>query len=956
MRIGSRTVNQNTGLEEYSSAQFSGLGDGVAQALGRFGEAATGMATFLAEKQYRDRRSKADLARIEWQGSAERQIFESRTNVAPGASGFTNATHKNLRKSWEEFLAKTDVPEEDRDEYEAYFKAFQEEQTSNALTFEFEESNRYIGEEISKQTDKAAEALRADTSLFLTKQEEIAVLIDQSALPPIAKEELKKQAANKLSRVVFEQETMSAQENDTPVGPTDGSTAVAPGLSGAQRGFLNGVSRPESRGNYRIRYTPSGGTTFDDLSRHPAIMEPTADGRMSSAAGRYQITVTTWNNAIRQMRAAGYPIDGTFSEVNQDRVAWFISEQAYSSLTGRDLYEDIHSGDPVLLRQVFDALGAQGEYATDYEGNPRDPLFQGFRGEEAFQNFYKDVTGQAGLPPNPDAAAPDPFTDPRFANLPYDVKAAYAAAAKDVWNDPRFGAFTEDEKAAYHREALARQKKKQEEAVKAQEDSERAIELELEKIARQGDIGFSAAIEEAMKVIKNPERLARLDKLAEDDRKARSQVGQVEGALASRTALPSSQANEMLENYSRATGLQEEVDANGGEDAIYNVYDRLGSLPKGVVDTLLAKANGGDPTSRAFGMSVLSALYLKNPGALSSLLSDEAMSSVMAMASIQEYSPSAEVAAARYAATQTPEFKAQRATRKKEIDKALEDITPDVIFGEMTTFLDRNLSLFGGGPSLPKTPEQAALLTYEFQQAFSRNYVLLGDEELAKDAAAKELSTVWAANPATGEFMKYSPALPQYQLESDTQGFDWIEPRVRSSIGAPPDSLISLIGDLQTNADFQQSGAPTYWAVPVMPDGRVLPAVRVPLKKPEDVSAEDRVNASEQDLYTERRALIRASNTAPPERQPEIKARIAEINSELASRNETERRARQEAYVRQLERRLRELSRTPRSPEAPIGFGNFISEPLKRFTNYRTEQTYKNLLRVYQQARKDLND
>lgn len=46
---------------------------------------------------------------------------------------------------------------------------------------------------------------------------------------------------------------------------------------------------------YHLRYP---GTYFHDLSRHPKIFVPLADGRRSSAAGAYQITWTTWSELV----------------------------------------------------------------------------------------------------------------------------------------------------------------------------------------------------------------------------------------------------------------------------------------------------------------------------------------------------------------------------------------------------------------------------------------------------------------------------------------------------------------------------------------------------------------------------------------------------------------------------------------------------------------------------------
>lgn len=126
--------------------------------------------------------------------------------------------------------------------------------------------------------------------------------------------------------------------------PIRSSDPVATDLLPHQRAFLNAISDGESAGKYNVRYTPAGGAEFSDLSRHPGIMEPTADGKKSSAAGRYQFTKTTWDSMG----------GGDFSPENQDRRAWQLAVKDYGDRTGRDLSADLQSGG--LTPQVLKAL------------------------------------------------------------------------------------------------------------------------------------------------------------------------------------------------------------------------------------------------------------------------------------------------------------------------------------------------------------------------------------------------------------------------------------------------------------------------------------------------------------------------------------------------------------------------------------------------------------------------
>ena len=126
--------------------------------------------------------------------------------------------------------------------------------------------------------------------------------------------------------------------------PVSSSDPVATDLAPHQRAFLNAISDGESGGKYNIRYTPSGGAIFDDLSQHPGIMEPTADGKKSSAAGRYQFTKTTWDGLG----------GGDFSPANQDRRAWQLAQSDYKARTGGDLDAELQKSG--MTPQIMKAL------------------------------------------------------------------------------------------------------------------------------------------------------------------------------------------------------------------------------------------------------------------------------------------------------------------------------------------------------------------------------------------------------------------------------------------------------------------------------------------------------------------------------------------------------------------------------------------------------------------------
>lgn len=105
---------------------------------------------------------------------------------------------------------------------------------------------------------------------------------------------------------------------------------------GNVRAFLRAIREGESRQDddgYRIRWGGLGRPPayFDDFGDHPRILEPTTGGRMSSAAGAYQATKTTWDEERAKW---GWP---DFSPGCQD-------EFAVARLIYRDALEDVKAG------------------------------------------------------------------------------------------------------------------------------------------------------------------------------------------------------------------------------------------------------------------------------------------------------------------------------------------------------------------------------------------------------------------------------------------------------------------------------------------------------------------------------------------------------------------------------------------------------------------------------------
>ena len=168
--------------------------------------------------------------------------------------------------------------------------------------------------------------------------------------------------------------------------------------------FLNAIAGPESAGRYDVRYTPQGGATFTGFEQHPRIYERGPKGP-SSAAGRYQITYSTYKDLG----------GGPFTPEAQDELAWRLGKQRYKASTGRDLEADLR--DQGFTPQIMQTL------APTWEGLAKNPSKAATwfnrpisEGGGEFRAQAAD-TAQIGSPPaqTPTVAA-QPAAAPVYAN------------------------------------------------------------------------------------------------------------------------------------------------------------------------------------------------------------------------------------------------------------------------------------------------------------------------------------------------------------------------------------------------------------------------------------------------------------------------------------------------------------------------------------------------------------
>lgn len=133
------------------------------------------------------------------------------------------------------------------------------------------------------------------------------------------------------------------------VGEPDTDTADR-SLPPEARALLDTISGAEGSSYRSLVGQGKNNKEITDLGKHPNKVGMVTPRGPSTAAGRYQITGSTWR------RMAGKMGITDFSPESQDKVAWALAQEDYQARTGRNLLEDLKSNDPKVKEQIGQSL------------------------------------------------------------------------------------------------------------------------------------------------------------------------------------------------------------------------------------------------------------------------------------------------------------------------------------------------------------------------------------------------------------------------------------------------------------------------------------------------------------------------------------------------------------------------------------------------------------------------
>ena len=797
MRIGSVERPATSVLQPNRvGADPQAFGAGVATALTGLGntlqDAGVSQAQLEAQMREREERKKNQQRTVDFirlRGETTRDLQQMQQEAPAGADGFTEQAKALVQERFAPFLAGIEDPES-RAKFEAQIARFDENATTAAFTFEFNETNRVFGEQVNDLLEESRLRIREEPELLEQELDEFTDLIGDSTLPADEQQELLESVIATLQADTFQSEMQQAMRGTAPVGPGDGTDVEAPGLSAFNRATLNAIAGPESSGRYDAIH---GGEKITDFSDHPrkfvTIESGPNKGKKSSAAGRYQFIASTWDEALASYNAAHPDRQvNDFSPVSQDLVAAHWLEVSYNrrNQNGPSFIEIRNDPSVTNLAHLRETLKGEWEGL----GNLSD------------EEFAAAITGERGLAGGGTGAAegPDIWNDERFNDIPFAQRVMLANAADDA------------ERAAAD-EATKQAKKRRDDALDEANRMAFAGELNKDQVNNVAEqLNATAGERKAL--------LARVD----DARTRESTAGQVAAKLNNRETLTRDRDGQGLDALLQREGLTQginERDLEAFNTARPNIL-RAGFIPEELRSVFQSQLGATDPQTRGFALSGLAALHRDNDRLLENSGFTEAEESDVTFfnafrASFPEGEPGEQ---------QLLEF--MKTTKDRFLGQSLKQVQEaggEAFEEEFETESDllnlfSTLNPFDDEPLLPQVGAQRLIFISDARRAFIRGFAETGDADQAKKRMEVFLKRTWGKSSFGGitQLVKHPPE--RIWGPSFPDGLGPAENQLRLQLLANPDSnfvegdTFTLVADSQTEADIAARQAGTRKELP----------------------------------------------------------------------------------------------------------------------------------------------
>lgn len=761
------------------SGQIRGqIGEGVGRAIGDLAGAFMGYAGSQLDMELQwKRRADAteDLEVADKQLKFEQQMAEAYTAQARDRSanpfGFTNTYDKFYETEAKKFVET--LPPRVQREVESKLQAHQSQQRASAFQFELQALDARDKTTLNSSLNTIGTAMRAGQLPFDDANVAWAEAVDKSALPPADKEALKLSGRQTLESLQFGKEIeMIGSGYGTTGKPADGSDVQAAGLAPQERALLNVISSQEAK----AYNTLNGGGTFEGYADHPRKVGP---GGTSTAAGRYQFIAATWDTAKASYeRATGVKVPD-FSPEWQDRVALHWAEVIYNKHNkhGLTFRQALMSTDPAVVATIRSTLGN-----PKIPGNLKSVEWEGLGDlHMSDATFIERFTGQAGVAGGGSglASAPNPWTDPRFANLSLEQKVQLGtSAANDV--------------AARQRQLA--------------EQSKRQMDAELDRLqdlgASTGDLNYIFT-----------DLRKRPDFTEEMERKYRAGVEEFQkkesSAFEAGELLKAGKAigPQQMEGYRNWFGEEAMQGVASGDEGSLAALAMAGAVarvfPPGTreaIQTALRGSNRGAALEFMGGIATKDRSLLARSGFSEDEITEAAMFARVAGGFSSREETIAALDAMKANATGKDKAKLSREAGETFSESVLPKLNSIIADTWSYTYL-------------PKNSVENFTLQADASQAYADGYMIYGTEEGATEHMKTVLQRTWGSTSigSDKQLMRRPPENYYPPVQSFFgPSYDYLNDKVREDFGISDSQDFFLIPDATTDQEIESGALPTY--------------------------------------------------------------------------------------------------------------------------------------------------
>lgn len=792
IRIGERGVAQEQRSLSQSRTDPNAFGQGLATAMKGLGTNIQEQAEFLAERERKRRAAEHDASWARTRGELDRAQIEAQREAERAAPGFTNNMHEALRARTTEFLS-TIEDEETRRKYEEITEAYVQNSTTNAFTFEYERANTAYRDDLEQLVTDGQVRLKENPALFDEVFAELEGNIENSILTQPEREELRTAVHLALTTTEYEETLRRAGTDQLPVGEPDGNDIVAPGMPAAARGFLNTTASVESTG-YDVMY---GGGQFQGFDDHPRVAHEITSGpykgQTTTAAGRYQFLARTWDFIVERMTAEGYVIED-FSPANQDRAAWWYAQHRYRQRAAqlnlpaemRDLNAVLASGDRERIKQL------RGLLAGSADG--KNVVWEGLQtiSDDEFANRIMGGRGMM-LGPTGSSETPNLWDNPRYAELPFDVRMTMEQNAQQSLAQARQAARERD---------LAQQT---------------AMFNQLSQGLNEGTQGAQDAALLALNsgTITDGEMRKKLRDQMSDFFDMQADAQEVAGMLGSGAAF-TPENEEAVRNFFKATGVEAGLRERDSDalNALLMTSQRAGMVPTGITDIFRAQLSSMNIEDAAYGAQALAALYDQNPATFMQAHTREQAQEALALSLALRTSLNPQNAVERWRELNDPSTAGIRNELRETALTEAKDIKPEDMLKATTTFMQRVFT----DVQLPVPTRLSQRFQAEFREMYILGFTRTGDEDKAKEFAGEMMTYSWSPDPVSGGLMEFSPASAGANVNPLHNNYEWIKDQLFTEFELEAGTTAALVPDAQTRAEIAAGVAPTYTVTAILTD------------------------------------------------------------------------------------------------------------------------------------------